>query len=225
MAEHRHFPPSPRRRALARQAGLHAASPYVVGAAAGAALLVALGALGQTLVHRLGAAIAAACRGHAALTPAELPETVIAIALPVAGAAAIAALIAHLAQTRAVWLPRRRIADAPALESGPLPRVRRATGELAAAVVIGGVAFAWLWWAAPRIAVLVTLEPVASVAPIAPSPTVSRLLVGTATLLTRLAALLVVAWAALGLCDALVRRAALARALAMTAAEKHGRAN
>jgi len=196
---------------------LHAASPYVVGASAGTALLVALGALGEALAHRLGAALAAACRGHAVLTAAALPEIVLAIVLPIAGAAAIAALIAHLAQTRAVWLPRRRIADAPAPESGPLPRVRRAAGELAAAVVIGGVAFAWLWWAAPRIAGLVTLDPVA---PPAPSPAASRLLAGTAALLARLAVLLTVAWGALGLCDALVRRAALARALAMTAAEK-----
>ena len=220
MAEHRHFPPSPRRRSLARRAGLHAASPYVVGAAAGAAVLVTLSALGDALVHRLGAAIAAACRGHAALTPAALPETVVATALPVLGAAASAALIGHLAQTRAVWLPRRRIADAPALEAGPLPRARRAAGELAAAVVIGGVAFAWLWWTAPRIAALVAVDPVAPAAPAAPSPAASRLLVGTAALLTRLAALLVVAWAALGLLDALVRQAALARALAMTKAEK-----
>ncbi len=226
MAEHRPFPPSSRRRSLARQAGLHAASPYVVGAAAGAAVLVTLGALGFALVHRVGAALAAACRGHAAVTPAALPETVVATALPILGAAACAALIAHLAQTRAVWLPRRRIADAPALEAGPLPRARRAAGELAAAVVIGGAAFAWLWSTASRIAVLVALDPVAPIAPVAPvpplapSPTASQLIVGTAALLTRLAALLVVAWAALGLFDALVRRAALARALAMTKAEK-----
>jgi len=223
MTEHRYLPPSPRRRNLARQAGLHAASPYIVGAAAGAAVLVALGALGEDLVRRLGAALAAACRGHAALTPAALPESVVTTALPLLGAAASAALIAHLVQTRVVWLPRRRIVDAPALESGPLPRARRAAGELAAAVVIGGVAFAWLWWAAPRIAVLTALDPVISVASIppgAPSPTVSRLLVGTAALLARLATWLVVAWAGLGLLDALVRRAALAHALAMTATEK-----
>jgi flagellar biosynthesis protein FlhB len=100
---------------------------------------------------------------------------------------------------------------------------RRAAGELATAVVIGGVAFAWLWWAAPRIAVLTALDPVApitSVAAGAPSPTVSRLLAGAAGLLAQLATWLVVAWAGLGLSDALVRRAALARALAMTASEK-----
>src|SRR5262249_52772690 len=151
----------------------------IVGATAGAAVLVALSALGETVAQRLGAAIASACRDHAALTPAALPDTVVATALPILGAAASAALIAHLCQTRAVWLPRRRIADAPALEAGPVPRARRATGELAAAVVIGGIAFAWLWWTAPRIAVLVTLDPVAPGASIAPSPAASRLLVGT----------------------------------------------
>lgn len=222
MAERRAFPPSPRRRALARQAGLSAASPLLVGAAAGAAALVALGALGEAVVHRLGAAIAAACSGRAALAPAALPEAVVATALPIAGAAAGAALLAHLAQTRAAWLPRRRIAGAPAVETGALPRTRRAAGELAAAAVIGGVAFAWLWWTAPRIAALVAIDPVASpVASLTASPpAASHLLASATALLANLAMALVLAWIALGVLDALVRHAALARALAMTPAEK-----
>jgi len=239
MAEHRHFPPSPHRRALARQAGLSAASPFVTGAAGAAAALVALGAAGGALAHRLGAAIAAACSGHAVLAPAALPETAVAVALPIIGAAASAALIAHLAQTRTAWLPRRRIPGAPALSAGTLPRTRRAAGQLAAAAVIGGVAFAWLWGNAPRIAMLVANSPVAPVAPAAPvapvtpiapiapvassiasSAAAARLMAPTAALLAQLALVLVVAWAVLAMLDALVRHAALARALAMTASEK-----
>lgn len=234
MAEHRPFPASPRRRALARQAGLHPASPFVVGAAAAAAVVVAAGAAGGAIARRLGSALAAACAGRAEIAPAALPGTVVATALPILGAAALAALIAHLAQTRAVWLPRRRIAGAPAIEAGPVPRTRRTAGELAAAAVIGAVAFAWLWRTAPRIAVLLGVDPIARpiARPIAASmaappdalaasvPTASQLLAGTAALLADLAAALVVAWVVLGVVDALVRHAALARALAMTPAEK-----
>jgi flagellar biosynthesis protein FlhB len=234
MAEHRAFPPSPRRRVLARQAGLSAASPFLVGAAAGAATLVALGATGRAIAHRLGAAIAAACSGRPALAPAALPEAVLAMALPIAGAAAIAATIAHLAQIRAAWLPRRRIPGAPALEAGALPRTRRAAGELAAATVIGGVAFAWLWQTAPHLAALVAIDPIApravaqtswpprwpSSSPASSPAFASPLLASTAALLANLAVALVLAWIALGMLDALVRHAALARALAMTPAEK-----
>src|SRR5690242_15740128 len=139
MADHRPFRPSPRRRALARQAGLHAASPTITGGVAAAAALVALAALGGTLARRLGAAIAAACAGHAALAPGALAEAVLGAALPILAAAAVAGMVAHLAQTRAAWLPRRRIAGAPALEAGPIARVRRAAFDLATAAMIVGV--------------------------------------------------------------------------------------
>ena len=218
MAEHRPFPPSPRRRALARQAGLHAASPYVTGAAAGAAALVALGAVGGTLVARASAAIAAACSARAVLAPGVLSDAVVAAALPIAGAAAAAALLAHVAQTRGVWLPRRRIAGAPAPEAGALPRMRRAAGELAAAAVIGGVAFVWLWLSAPRLAVLVALDPVA--APLAGPIGISTMFAGTAALLASFATTLIAAWFALGVLDAALRHAALTRALGMSSAEK-----
>jgi len=215
MADHRAFPPSPRRRALARQAGLHAASPFLVGAAAAAAALVATTAVAGTLAQRLGAAIAAACRGQPVLPPASLVEAVVSAALPIVGAAAVAALIAQLAQTGAGWLPRRRIPGAPIAESGALPRTQRAAGELAAAAVIAGGAFAWLWSAAPRIAVLVEL------APGAPSPSSpARLLAGAAALLASLGGALVVGWAAIGVLDAVARQIGFARALAMTSADK-----
>jgi flagellar biosynthesis protein FlhB len=232
MAEHRPFPPSPRRRALARRAGLHAASPLFAGAAAAAAAVVALGAIGRTLADRLAAAVAAACRGRPALPPGAVLDAVVGVALPLAGAAALAALAVHIAQVRGVWLPRRRIPGAPAGEAGPGPRTRRAAFELAAAATIGGVALAWLWLSAPRIAVLAELAPTAVAAPsaasVAPplappgvaSPGLSQLLAGTAALLAGLAAALVVAWVVYGILDAVLRHAALGRALAMTPAEQ-----
>jgi flagellar biosynthesis protein FlhB len=208
MAEHRPFPPSPRRRALARRAGLHAASAALTGAVAAAAALVALAALGGTLADRLGAAIAAACRGRAVLIPGALAEAVLGAALPLAAAAAVAAVIAHLAQTRGAWLPRRRIAGAPVLDSGPVPRARRTAFDLAGAVVIGGATLAWLWRSAPDVAALTALDPAAA------------LLAGGAALLASVAVALIVAWTVLGVLDALLRHAGLARALAMTAREK-----
>jgi flagellar biosynthesis protein FlhB len=256
MAEHRPFPASPRRRALARQAGLHPASSWVVGGAATAAVVVAAGASGGALVRRLGAALAAACAGRTDLTPAALPGTVVAIALPILGAAALAAVIAHVAQTRAVWLPRRRVTGAPAIDAGAVPRTRRTAGDLAAAAAIGGVAFAWLWWSAPRVAVLLGLDPTTRPiawpiadptawptagptawpteqpapwptappgppgVPAAAPPAASQLFAGTAALLANLGAVLAIAWLALGVLDAVARHAAIARALAMTAAEK-----
>jgi type III secretion system FlhB-like substrate exporter len=248
MADHRPFPPSPRRRALARQAGLHTASPLVTGAVAATAAVLAasttaagtadpsaaLGAAtapaaaGAEALPAAGAAAFHAAPGAAALPGAlsigELVLTVASFALPILGAAAIAALVAHLAQTRAPWLPRRRIRGAPALEAGATPRVRRSGGELAAATVIAAVAFGWLWWMAPRLAALAGIGPIAAPAtagsPHAAQLAGSPLLAGAAALLVSLAVALVVAWLALGVVDALVRHAALRRALAMTSTEK-----
>lgn len=207
MAEHRPFPPSPRRRALARRAGLHAASPFVVGAAAAGAALGALAAVGHAVATRLGAALAAACRGQAVLTPAALPQTVIAVALPMLGGAATAAVIAQLVQTRAAWLPRRRLAGAPQPDAGPRARTRRTAGELAAAALVSGAAFAGLWTAAPRLATL-AFAPAASLLP------------GAAALGSRIAGAVLAAWIVAGALDAIARHAALGRALAMTSADK-----
>jgi flagellar biosynthesis protein FlhB len=214
MAEHRPFPPSERRRQLAHQTGLSAASRFVVGAAAATAALIATAAVRGRVARQLGAAIAAACRGQPVLRPADAIAQVGSIALPILGAAAVAAAIAQLAQTRTAWLPRRRIRGAPALDAGPGPRTRRTAGELAAAGAIGGVAFAWLWRSAPQLAALTELadrsEPTAS----------APLLAGAATLLISLGGALAAAWIVTGVLDAIARRAAYTRALAMTAADK-----
>lgn len=213
MAERRPFPPSPRRRALARRAGLHAASPLLVGGAAAAAALIALGAVAGTLADRLGAAIAAACRGTAVLAAPALPGAAVAAALPVLGAAATAAVVAHLAQTRGVWLPRRRLDGAPAPEAGAAPRVRRAAGELAAAAGIAGVALAWLWRSAPALAALTALTEAGGAGGAGGAAAAAPQLAGGA-------AAIAVAWLGLGALDAVARHAALARTLAMTATEK-----
>ncbi|MEO7733877.1 MAG: EscU/YscU/HrcU family type III secretion system export apparatus switch protein, partial [Kofleriaceae bacterium] len=276
MADHRPFPPSPRRRALARQAGLHAASPLITGGAAAAAALLAASATAPAAFSRLGTAVVAACGAASAPDPtaalgisappdahdavlgaatpgahnpasvlgvatpgAHAPASVlgvaatdgpgagaahagaalpaiVSLALPILGAAALAALVAHLAQTRAPWLPRRRLRGAPVLEAGAIPRARRAGGELAAAGVIAAVAFGWLWWMAPRLAGLAALDPLAAASPHATPP----LLAGAAALLISLAVALTIAWLALGAVDAVVRHAALDSALAMTSTEK-----
>ncbi|HTR55036.1 MAG TPA: EscU/YscU/HrcU family type III secretion system export apparatus switch protein, partial [Kofleriaceae bacterium] len=69
---------------------------------------------------------------------------------------------------------------------------------------VGAACFAWLWWAAPRLAALFELAQLAPAAAL------------VASLLCTLAAV----WAAAGVVDALARHFALARALAMTPAEK-----
>jgi len=197
MPERRPFPPSPRRRALARAAGLTAASPLLVAAAALGAAAATSAILARDAVHTLGVWLAAACDGHASLTAAALPRAIATLAAPLLGLAAVAALAAHLAQTRGIWLPRRRIEGAPAA-----PR-RTGLLDLLAAIVVGTTAFAWLWLTAPRIAALVTAPP-------------AQAALAVAAFVATLAIAIVV----LGTLDALLRHAALGNAFAMTAEEK-----
>lgn len=217
MTERRPFPPSPRRLALARQAGLTAASPLLVGAlACGAAIIasVMLARAGATLV---GDYIARACRAatgdadaatqllaHGGAT--HIGPLVLELAMPLVGVVALVAFVAHVAQTRALWLPRRRVAGAPAIERA---RSRDALLELASAAVIGGATVGWLWTTAPRLAALLALE-----------PTFDVLLVAIGSALASALVAFAIAWLALSILDALARRADLAGALAMTVAEK-----
>jgi flagellar biosynthesis protein FlhB len=199
VAELRPFPPSPRRRALARQSGLHAASAILVGGVACGALLVVLAMLGSAAASRLAGWIAAAARQHDALAPRDAIAAVLELAAPLVAAAAIVALLAHLAQTRALWLPRRRIAGAPAIDPA---RVRHAAFGLAGAAVIGGVAVGWLWLVAPRLAQLSSV------------PLAGGLAIASA------AGSFAIAWVAVGIFDALLRTRDLATALHMTAREQ-----
>ena len=101
--------------------------------------------------------------------------------------------------TRSLWLPRRSIAGAPAIDPA---RTRRAAFELAAAAIVGAVAFGWLWLVAPRIAALTSV------------PLAGGLMIASA------AATLSIAWITIGVFDALVRYRELAQALHMTPREK-----
>ncbi len=206
MAEHRPFPPSARRRALARAAGLTAASPIVVGALAWIGALVAVLMFGRAIAARLGTWIADACSAatadpDAARAPSIVAITseVLALILPVLIAAAVAALVAHLAQTRGLWLPRRSLRGAPALDTS---RTQHAALGIIGAIAIGAITLAWLWAIAPRLALLAQ-HPAAG-----------------ALMLSAFLGTLATAWVVLGALDGLLRRAELERSLRMTATDK-----
>jgi len=218
------FPPSARRLALARQAGLTAASPVLVAgiAAAAVAIAIAVGAgwskLGQAIADACtfdressgasaGGGVPSAADSPLSVATTHLPHTVLSIAAPILVAAALAAILAHLAQTRALWIPRRRIDQAPAVDRGPGARTRSAAFDLLAVAIAGAAAFGWLWAMAPRIARLVELEPRA-------------MLVAFGALAASLFATVACTWLAIGTADAFARHLELGNALAMTTAEK-----
>lgn len=226
MAEPRPFPPSPRRLALARTSGLTAASPLLVGAAATVAAIGALVVLARAASTHVGAWIAAACRaadgaplaaggtatpvaaggGPAAISLATAPRALLELALPLLVAAALAAIVVHVAQTRGLWLPRRKLPGAPTL---PRRDVSQTCVDILGAIAIGAVCIGWLWTTAPQLARLVTAPPGAA-----------ALLGGVGAALASLLVALAIAWVALGVIDALVRHVRLAAALAMTRDEK-----
>ena len=183
---------------LARRAGTHAASPLLIGAlACGAALLALLVIAGPATV-RLRATIANACNLRPTLTPDSVGRELLAIGGPLIIAAALTALVAHLVQTRTAWLPRRRVPGAPYV---PRARIGRAAFELASAAAVAAIATAWLWQHVEDVAGATSLS-------------------AAARLVMRLAMVLVIAWVALGIGDALARNLLLGRALMMTDAER-----
>ncbi len=202
MADHRPFAASARRRALARASGLTAASPIVVGALAWIGAVVAMLVFGRAIAAGLATWVARACSAsHPEPVPSMSAITgdVLAFILPIAIAAAVGAVVAHLAQTRGLWLPRRQLRGAPALDTS---RTQHASLGLLGALAIGGLTLAWLWAVAPRLGRLVET----------PTAGVRMLIAFVATLGT--------AWIVLGTLDGLLRRAEFERSLRMTAAEK-----
>lgn len=203
----RPFAPSQRRRALARAAGHTAASPAVVAAAAWGGGLVAVLLLGRAIAAKLAAWVAAAASSGATTPPHEssalsvgaLPREVVALALPALAAAAIAALVAHVAQTRSIWLPRRKLRGAPTVSSS---RTQRAGLDLAAAFAVGAVTVGWLWACAPRFAHLVD-DPAQA-----------------GWMILAFAASLAIVWVMFGALDALLRHTELSRSLRMSAQDK-----
>jgi type III secretion system FlhB-like substrate exporter len=161
---------------------------------------------------------------------------VLELVAPLLAAIALVAFIVHVAQTRAVWLPRRRVPGAPALAPA---RTRHATFEIAGASIVGLVALGWLWTTAPRLAGLFALplagEPAsadaagplgsilergASFAPTFDRLASSPIVVAVGSAIASFAAAVAIAWLALAVLDALARHFELAHALAMTTAEK-----
>ncbi|MGE0396292.1 MAG: EscU/YscU/HrcU family type III secretion system export apparatus switch protein [Kofleriaceae bacterium] len=233
MASDRPFPPSARRLALARAAGLSPASPLLVGALACATAATALAAVGRAMYERLGASVRgameaadgsaldvmparAASGAHAigdaatagagpAIDAGGVVNATLALALPVLGAIAIAAIIAHIAQTRAVWIPRRRLPNAPAED--PQRGTRGALG-IANAIAIALVTVGWLFAMAPRLSALVT------------TATTRDATGAGALLVVSFLAALAIAWVVLGAIDALVRYAGHTRSLRMTPEEQ-----
>lgn len=132
----------------------------------------------------------------------DVVGTIGALVLPLVAVVALAAIAAHVAQTRALWLPRREVEHAPALAGDSGARTRRAGLELVHAFAIGGVAVGWLFWAAPRLAALPTVP------------------LATGALVLSALAALAIGWFAIGTVDALLRHAAVGHALRMTPAEK-----
>lgn len=224
MSERRPFPPSARRLALARAAGLTAASPLLVGAIALVGAIVVLVGLGRAAAVQLGAWVASAARaadgaaatdgaaddgvGDLELSAADLgsllhatdvARVVMELALPLLATAALAAFVVHVAQTRSLWIPRRRVPGAPT----PARREGlRAMFDMACVAVVGVVAFGWLWLTAPQLAALTS------------SPSMAGLAVISAVVAFAIACV------GLGVIDALLRRAQLVDALAMSREEK-----
>ena len=235
MASDRPFPPSTRRLALARAAGLTPASPILVGAFACAGAAIALAMAARAMFVRLGASVHSALEAadgsalHAGTNARDVVTSIIALALPVLGAIAIAAVLAHLAQTRAVWIPRRRIPNAPIEDP---QRGTRGAMAIVNAGVIALVAVGWLYAMAPRLAALVTTGSLDATSDAASMPALdgaaSMPATGAASSAWSAGALLVIsflaalaiAWVALGAIDALVRYAAHTRSLRMTPEEQ-----
>jgi flagellar biosynthesis protein FlhB len=135
----------------------------------------------------------------AVLLLGDAARAVLELAAPMLAAAAIAAILVHLAQTRGLWLPRRALPGAPQV---PRHDVRRTALDLAGALAIGAVCLGWLWTTAPQLALLVQSPRFAAAA------------------LASLLAALAIALLVLGVIDTLVRHVQLASALAMTRDEK-----
>lgn len=268
MASDRPFPPSTRRLALARAAGLTPASPILVGAIGCVGAVVALAIAGAAIATRVSAGLrsaigaadgasigdvlaradragvhavdatgtfAAGGAGWPRVDATDLVSTIIALALPVLGAIAIAAVLAHLAQTRAVWIPRRRLPNAPVEDPQRGARGLLAIGN---AAIIALVTVAWLYAMAPRLAALVSsaLGHVGASANVVggASANAAASAVGSAhaigdgasvwssgaVLVLSFLAAMAVAWVTLGAIAALVRFAAHARSLRMTPEEQ-----
>ena len=156
MSGDRPLPPSPRRLAEARRAGRVPWSPALVGGAAlaGGALALAVASSGGAFAAMLAdgaraAALADPIARARAASPAAIAGEVAVLLAPVALVAAALALAAHLAQTRALWLPRRA---GPRLPAASPRRAATFLVALARGVALAAIAGAVIAGAAPLLA-------------------------------------------------------------------------
>ncbi len=193
---------------LARRAGIVGASPLVVAAAAWLAALLGVELTARSAAAQLAVWIEDACTGSAAsLTLPRLAGAVLALAAPMIAAAALAAIVAHVVQTRSVWLPRRRILGAPTLPADAAARARGTAFTLVAALGLAAATLIWLWTVAPRLGTLLAIDDA------------GRLVAGAA-FIAGFATTLALGWVVLGVVDAVARWVQLAAALRMSATEK-----
>ena len=149
-ADDRVLPPSARRVALARRAGLVPRSAVLVAGAAwtGAAIGLWLAASrARALLSSSLVAATAATDGTLSAPPtaAGLAVAVLGVAAPLVAGAALAAIAAHLAQTRQLAIPRRVVAGAPRPARGIDRRAADAGLAGLRAVAVAAVAVAWTW--------------------------------------------------------------------------------
>lgn len=128
------------------------------------------------------------------------------LAAPVALAAALAALVVHLAQTRAVWIPRRALRGAPLPADDLAARAGRGLAQAVRGAALAAAGLGSLIAAAPALAATLILDD-------------GRLLPVTAAVLSSAALAIVAAWVALGAVELVARTLALAAAARMTAEE------
>lgn len=214
----RREPASPRRRALATQAGVIPHSTTLTSAASWAAALAVLLASGPRLVEQLGIALRAALASDRAPSLRQLFDhtldhtlahaiaTVVAVMMPALIAMAAATLVVHVAQTRKLWMPVRQVRGAPTAPRGARARASGALWATVRGIALAGVGAGWLIAALPTLAV--SLE-VADLALWSAAP----------ALLASAALWLVVTWCGLGVLELLGRSWILAQAAQMTKAE------
>lgn len=203
----RPFPPTPRRRALARAAGVVLDSPAFTAAVAFALGVIAIAAVVPPIAASVRASSQAAL-AHAAGEDAVARATgtsatrvmvgVLDVVGPLVLAAAAGAVAATVALTRSLFIPRRQVRGAPVIP--PAPGTDGALG-LARGAVVGAVAAAFLVTRLPALAALAE-----SLAPL-------RGIVMSALAHVAVAAVLVAAT------DVVVRQRRHAAALRMTARE------
>jgi flagellar biosynthesis protein FlhB len=149
-ADDRVLPPSARRVALARRAGLVPRSAILVAGAAwtGAAIGLWLAASrARALLASSFVTATTATDGSVAPPPtaADLVVAVLGVAAPLVAGAALAAVAAHLAQTRQLAIPRRVIPGAPRPARGIDRRAADVGLAGLRAVAVAAVAVAWTW--------------------------------------------------------------------------------